>query len=89
MEPLCISSKEPSEGCCPLSGTKQQEGSAVEATEGDGEPSRETEELLAKIDPLAAEKKLLGEYKKPEVIPDPSDICAIQELPTESEEVSE
>ncbi|XP_069892182.1 bromodomain-containing protein 8 isoform X3 [Dipodomys merriami] len=86
MEPLCISSKEPIEGSCPTSGTRQQEGREIEATEGYGEPCRETEELLAKADPLATEKKLLGEYRKPEMTPVPSNTDIIQELFTESEE---
>ncbi|XP_070090314.1 bromodomain-containing protein 8 isoform X4 [Equus przewalskii] len=47
MEPLCISSKESSEGCCPPSGTRQ-EGREIEAAEGEGEPFREPEELSAK-----------------------------------------
>ncbi|KAM9694927.1 bromodomain-containing protein 8-like isoform 2-T2 [Trichechus inunguis] len=48
MEPLCISSKESSEGCYPPSGTRQQKGKEIETTEGEGEPCRETEELSAK-----------------------------------------
>ncbi|XP_004420201.1 PREDICTED: bromodomain-containing protein 8 isoform X4 [Ceratotherium simum simum] len=85
MEPLCISSKESSEGCCPPSGTRQ-EGREIEGTEGEGEPFREPEELLAKVDPLVAEKKSLGKNGRLEVAPAPSDICAVQGLPTESEE---
>ncbi|KAL2778922.1 bromodomain-containing protein 8 isoform 2, partial [Daubentonia madagascariensis] len=86
MEPLCISSKESNEGCCPPSGTRHQEGREIEAAEGEGEPCRETEELSAKVDLLVAEKKPLGENGKPEVASAPSDICAVQGLPTESEE---
>ncbi|XP_036703183.1 bromodomain-containing protein 8-like [Balaenoptera musculus] len=86
MEPLCISSKESGEGCCPSSGTRQQEARGIEATEGEGEPCKEPEELSAKVDPLVAEKSLLGENGRPEVAPSPSDIWALQEQPTESEE---
>ncbi|KAG3266229.1 bromodomain-containing protein 8-like, transcript variant X2 [Ictidomys tridecemlineatus] len=86
MEPLCISSKDSSEGCYPPSGTKQQEGREIEATEGEGSPCRETKEPLAKVEPLIAEKRLQGENGKPEVVPVPSDISAVQGLPTESEE---
>ncbi|XP_010612065.1 bromodomain-containing protein 8 isoform X3 [Fukomys damarensis] len=86
MEPLCISSKESSEGCGPPPGTKQQEGRKIEATKGEGESYRETEEHLAEVDPLVAEEKLLGGNRKPEVTLATSDICATQVLPTESEE---
>ncbi|KAM4875585.1 bromodomain-containing protein 8 isoform 4-T5 [Thomomys bottae] len=86
MEPLCISSKEPIEGGCPTSGMRQQEGREIDATEGDREPCNETEELLAEVDPLATEKKLVGDYRKPEMIPDPSNTGTIQELFTDSEE---
>ncbi|XP_060271795.1 bromodomain-containing protein 8-like isoform X3 [Ovis aries] len=65
MEPLCISSKESSEGCCPSSGTRQ-EAREIEATEGKGEPNREPEELSAKEDHLVAEKSSLGENGRPE-----------------------
>ncbi|KAM5214436.1 bromodomain-containing protein 8-like isoform 1-T1 [Hipposideros larvatus] len=84
MEPLCISSKESSEGCCPSSGTQQQERKEIEVIEG--EPCRDREELAAKADPLVAEKKSLGENGRPQVFPAPSDICAVQELPIENEE---
>ncbi|TKC38968.1 hypothetical protein EI555_005886 [Monodon monoceros] len=86
MEPLCISSKESGEGCCPSSGTRQQEARGIEATEGEGEPCKEPEELSAKVDPLVTEKSLLGENGRPEVAPPPSDIWALQEQPTASEE---
>nr|XP_023417206.1 LOW QUALITY PROTEIN: bromodomain-containing protein 8 [Cavia porcellus] len=86
MEPLCISSKESSESCCSPPGSRQQEGRKIEATEREGEPCSETEELLAKIDSLVAEEKLLGANRKSEVTPDPSDICATQGLLTEREE---
>ncbi|XP_070649759.1 bromodomain-containing protein 8-like isoform X1 [Bos indicus] len=85
MEPLCISSKESSEGCCPSSGTKQ-EAREIEATEGEGEPYREPEELSAKEDPSVTEKSSLGENGRPEVTPPPSDILALQEQPIESKE---
>ncbi|XP_042840629.1 bromodomain-containing protein 8 isoform X2 [Panthera tigris] len=84
MEPLCISSKESSEGCCLSSGAKQQEGREIEATEGE-EPCREPGQLSAWVDTLVA-KKSLGENGRPEVAPAPSDICAIQQLHRESEE---
>ncbi|XP_011945780.1 PREDICTED: bromodomain-containing protein 8 isoform X1 [Cercocebus atys] len=84
MEPLCISSNESSEGCCPPSGTRQ-EGSEIKASEGERELCRETEELSAKGDPLVAEKPL-GENGKPQVASAPSIICAVQGLLTESEE---
>ncbi|XP_069339784.1 bromodomain-containing protein 8 isoform X1 [Eulemur rufifrons] len=90
MEPLCISSKESNEGCCPPSGTRHQEGREIEVAEGKGEPCRETEELSAKVDLLVAEKKPLGQNGKPEKVASaPSDICAAQGLPTESEEGGE
>ncbi|OWK12294.1 hypothetical protein Celaphus_00003626 [Cervus elaphus hippelaphus] len=85
MEPLCISSKESSEGCCPSSGTRQ-EAREIEATEGEGEPYREPEELSAKEDPLVAEKSSLGENGRTEVTRPPSDISALQEQSIESEE---
>nr|XP_035939741.1 bromodomain-containing protein 8-like isoform X3 [Halichoerus grypus] len=47
MEPLCISSKESSEGCCLSSGTRQQKGTEMEATEGE-ESCREPEQPSAK-----------------------------------------
>ncbi|XP_045346097.1 bromodomain-containing protein 8 isoform X1 [Leopardus geoffroyi] len=84
MEPLCISSKESSEGCCLSSGAKQQEGREIEATEGE-EPCREPGQFSAWVDTLVA-KKSLGEDGRPEVAPTPSDVCAIQQLRTESEE---
>ncbi|XP_078215900.1 bromodomain-containing protein 8 isoform X2 [Callithrix jacchus] len=84
MEPLCISSNESSEGCCPPSGTRQ-EGWEIKASEGERELCRDTEELLAKGDLLVAEKPL-GENGKPEVASAPSDICAVQGPPTGSEE---
>uniref|UniRef100_A0A2K6UCV6 Bromodomain-containing protein 8 n=1 Tax=Saimiri boliviensis boliviensis TaxID=39432 RepID=A0A2K6UCV6_SAIBB len=84
MEPLCISSNESSEGCCPPSGTRQ-EGREIKASEGERELCRETEELSAKGDPLVAEEPL-GENGKPEVASVPSDICAVQGPPTGSEE---
>uniref|UniRef100_A0A2K5QGE8 Bromo domain-containing protein n=1 Tax=Cebus imitator TaxID=2715852 RepID=A0A2K5QGE8_CEBIM len=84
MEPLCISSNESSEGCCPPSGTRQ-EGREIKASEGERELCRDTEELSAKGYPLVAEKPL-GENGKPEVASAPSDICAIQGPPTGSEE---
>lgn len=87
MEPLCISSKESSEGCCPSPGNRQ-EGSEIEATEGEVEPCRGSEELLTIVDPLVAEKSV-GENGRQEVAPTPSDVCAVQELLTENEEVSE
>lgn len=87
MEPLCISSKESREGCCPSSGTRQQERREIEAIEG--EPCRDPEELSAKADPLVAEKKSLGESGRPQVAPAPSDTCAVQELPTEKNEEGE
>ncbi|XP_021568682.1 bromodomain-containing protein 8 isoform X2 [Carlito syrichta] len=86
MEPLCISSKESGEGCCSPSGTRLQEGGEIEAIKGEGEPCRETEELSAKVDLLATEKKPLGENRKPEMASPPSDICVVQEPPTENEE---
>lgn len=86
MEPLCISSKESSEGCCPPSGTRQ-EGREIEAMEGEGEPCRETEELPVNVDPLVAEKSL-GGNGRPELAPSPSDIYPVQGLTTESEEVN-
>ncbi|XP_023559141.1 bromodomain-containing protein 8 [Octodon degus] len=86
MEPLHISSKEASEGCCPLLGTRQQEGRKIEATEGEKEPCSETEEILARIDSLVTEEKLLRGNRKPEVTPTLSDICATRRLPTEKEE---
>nr|XP_012604497.1 bromodomain-containing protein 8 isoform X8 [Microcebus murinus] len=90
MEPLCISSKESNEGCCPPSGTRHQEGREIEVAEGKGEPCRENEELSAKVDLLVAEKKPLGQNGKPEKVASaPSDICAVQGLPTESEEGEE
>ncbi|XP_020755810.2 bromodomain-containing protein 8 isoform X2 [Odocoileus virginianus] len=85
MEPLCISSKESSEGCCPSSATRQ-EAREIEATKGEGEPYREPEELSAKEDPLVAEKSSLGENGRPEVTRPPSDISALQEQSIESEE---
>uniref|UniRef100_A0A8C2P2V9 Bromodomain-containing protein 8 n=1 Tax=Capra hircus TaxID=9925 RepID=A0A8C2P2V9_CAPHI len=85
MEPLCISSKESSEGCCPSSGTRQ-EAREIEATEGKGEPYREPEELSAKEGHLVAEKSSLGENGRPEVTPPPSDISALQEQSIESKE---
>ncbi|XP_033036991.1 bromodomain-containing protein 8 isoform X2 [Trachypithecus francoisi] len=84
MEPLCISSNESSEGCCPPSGTRQ-EGREIKASEGERRLCRETEELSAKGDPLVAEKPL-GENGKPEVASAPSIICAVQGLLTESKE---
>ncbi|XP_050651537.1 bromodomain-containing protein 8 isoform X5 [Macaca thibetana thibetana] len=84
MEPLCISSNESSEGCCPPSGTRQ-EGREIKASEGERELCRETEELSAKGDPLVAEKPL-GENGKPQVASAPSIICAVQGLLTENEE---
>ncbi|XP_059554479.1 bromodomain-containing protein 8-like isoform X1 [Myotis daubentonii] len=84
MEPLCISSKESSEGCCPSPDTRQEERE-IEATEGDEEPCREPEELSAKVEPLVAEESL-GENGRPEMAPAPSDICAVWGLPTENEE---
>ncbi|XP_055245098.1 bromodomain-containing protein 8 isoform X3 [Gorilla gorilla gorilla] len=84
MEPLCISSNESSEGCCPPSGTRK-EGREIKASEGERELCRETEELSAKGDPLVAEKPL-GENGKPEVASAPSVICTVQGLLTESEE---
>nr|XP_035939722.1 bromodomain-containing protein 8-like isoform X1 [Halichoerus grypus] len=84
MEPLCISSKESSEGCCLSSGTRQQKGTEMEATEGE-ESCREPEQPSAKVKPLVAEKSL-GENGRPEVALAPSDICAIQRLSRESEE---
>ncbi|XP_064222301.1 bromodomain-containing protein 8-like [Aotus nancymaae] len=84
MEPLCISSNESSEGCCPPSVTRQ-EGREIKASEGERELCRETEELSAKGEPFVAEKPL-GENGKPEVASAPSDICAVQEPPTVSEE---
>uniref|UniRef100_A0A2K6MCV0 Bromodomain-containing protein 8 n=1 Tax=Rhinopithecus bieti TaxID=61621 RepID=A0A2K6MCV0_RHIBE len=84
MEPLCISSNESSEGCCPPSGTRQ-EGREIKASEGERKLCRETEELSAKGDPLVAEKPL-GENGKPEVASAPSIICAVQGLLTESKE---
>ncbi|XP_023405128.2 bromodomain-containing protein 8-like isoform X1 [Loxodonta africana] len=48
MEPLCISSKDSSEGCYLPSCTRQQKEKEIETTEGEGEPCRETEELSAK-----------------------------------------
>lgn len=89
MEPLCISKKESGEGCSPSSGTRQQEARGIEATEGEGKPCKEPEELSAKVDPLVTEKSLLGENGRPEVAPPPSDIWALQEQPTASAEVSE
>lgn len=88
MEPLCISSKESSDNCGPSSDAGQQEGREMETTEIKEEPCKETEELLANVDPSAAEKKLLGEHGKLDVAPASSDICAVQGLPPESEEVS-
>uniref|UniRef100_A0A673STM6 Bromodomain-containing protein 8 n=1 Tax=Suricata suricatta TaxID=37032 RepID=A0A673STM6_SURSU len=84
MEPLCISSKESREGCCLSSGTRQQDRREIEATEGE-EPCREPEQLSAWVDPLVAEKSL-GESGRPEVALAALDICAIQQLSTESEE---
>ncbi|XP_027460038.1 bromodomain-containing protein 8 isoform X3 [Zalophus californianus] len=84
MEPLCISSKESSEGCCLSSGTRQQKGREMEATEGE-ESCREPEQPSARVEPLVAEKSL-GENGRPDVAPAPSDICAIQRLSRESEE---
>ena len=83
MEPLCISSKESSEGCCLSSDTRQEERE-IEVTEEEGDP----EKLSAKVEHLVAEKSV-GENERPEVAPAPSDICAVQGLPTGSEEVSE
>ncbi|XP_045039795.1 bromodomain-containing protein 8 [Desmodus rotundus] len=80
MEPLCISSKESSEGCCLSSDTRQEERE-IEVTEEEGDP----EKLSAKVEHLVAEKSV-GENERPEVAPAPSDICAVQGLPTESEE---
>ncbi|KAK2489624.1 hypothetical protein MC885_008132 [Smutsia gigantea] len=65
MEPLCISSRESSESCCPSSGTRQQEGREIETTEGEGEPCKEPEERSSKADPLAVEESL-GENGRPE-----------------------
>nr|KAF6446036.1 bromodomain containing 8 [Rousettus aegyptiacus] len=84
MEPLCISSKESSEGCCP-SPVNRQEGSEIEATEGEVEPCRGSEEFSAMVDTLVAEKSL-GENGTQEVASTPSDVCAVQELFTENEE---
>ncbi|XP_026952348.1 bromodomain-containing protein 8-like [Sagmatias obliquidens] len=86
MEPLCISKKESGEGCSPSSGIRQQEARGIEATEGEGKPCKEPEELSAKVDPLVTEKSLLGENGRPEVAPPPSDIWALQEQPTASAE---
>ncbi|XP_007937134.1 bromodomain-containing protein 8 [Orycteropus afer afer] len=85
MEPLCISTKESSEGCSSSSGIRQLKGKEVEAIEGKGEPCRETEELSAKVDPLVAEKPV-GENGKEDVAPVLSDICAVQRPSTENEE---
>ncbi|XP_058135194.1 bromodomain-containing protein 8 isoform X1 [Dasypus novemcinctus] len=85
MEPLCISSRESSEGCCPPSGTRQQEEREIEATEGEGEPCRKTDELLANVEPLVAEKPL-GKNGNLEVDTTSSDTCAVQGPPTDSEE---
>ncbi|XP_059030654.1 bromodomain-containing protein 8 isoform X3 [Mustela lutreola] len=87
MEPLCISSKESSEGCCLSSGTRQQRGREMEAIEKE-ESCREPEQSSARVDPLVFEKSL-GENGRPEVASAPSDICVIQPLTTESEEVQE
>lgn len=87
MEPLCISSKESREGCCPFSGTRQQERREIEVTE-EVEPCRDPEEISTKVDPLVAEKSL-RENGRPAVAPALSDICAVQELPTENKEVTE
>uniref|UniRef100_A0A452UN98 Bromodomain-containing protein 8 n=1 Tax=Ursus maritimus TaxID=29073 RepID=A0A452UN98_URSMA len=84
MEPLCISSKESSEGCCLSSGTRQQKGREMEATEGE-ESCRKPEQPSARVDPLVA-KKSLEENGRPEVTPAPSEICAIHRLSMESEE---
>ena len=86
MEPLYISSKESSEGCCPSSGTRQEERE-IEATEVEGEPYREPEELSAKEDPSVTEKSSMGENGRPEVTPPPSDILVLQEQSIESKEV--
>ncbi|XP_032693506.1 bromodomain-containing protein 8 isoform X3 [Lontra canadensis] len=87
MEPLCISSKESSEGCCLSSGTRQQKGREMEAIEKE-ESCREPEQPSARVDPVVFEKSL-GENGRPEVASAPSDICVIQPLTTESEEVQE
>ncbi|XP_034511959.1 bromodomain-containing protein 8 isoform X2 [Ailuropoda melanoleuca] len=84
MEPLCISSKESSEGCCLSSGTRQQKGREMEATEGE-ESCRKPEQPSARVDPLVA-KKSLEENGRPEVTSAPSEIYAIQRLSMESEE---
>ena len=89
MEPLCISSKESREGCCPPSGTRQPEAREFEAAEREGEPCRESKELSAKVEPLVEEKSSLGENERPEVASGSSDSWALQEHPTEREEVSE
>ncbi|XP_069932276.1 bromodomain-containing protein 8 isoform X3 [Oryctolagus cuniculus] len=86
MEPLCISSRESSEGCCLPSCTRQQEERKIEATKGERESCRMTEELSASVDPLEAEKMSLRDNGKPEEAPVPLDICAVQGLTTESEE---
>ncbi|XP_027624639.1 bromodomain-containing protein 8 [Tupaia chinensis] len=86
MEPLCISSKESNDSCSPPSGTRQQEEREIKATEGEGESCIETEELLAKVDSLVAEKKPLGENGEPEMAPVTPDICEVQELTIENEE---
>ncbi|XP_053422175.1 bromodomain-containing protein 8-like [Nycticebus coucang] len=85
MEPLCISSKESNEGCCPPAGIKQ-EGKEIETAEGEGEPCSETKECSANVDLLEAEQKPLGEDGKPEVATAPSATRVVQGLPTESEE---
>ncbi|XP_060034754.1 bromodomain-containing protein 8 isoform X10 [Erinaceus europaeus] len=84
MEPLCISSKESNESCCPPSGTRQQERKEIETIE-EGQNHRETEVLSAKVDPLVAEK-LLEENGKPGMVSDPSSIYTVQKLPRESTE---
>ncbi|XP_022348728.1 bromodomain-containing protein 8 isoform X1 [Enhydra lutris kenyoni] len=87
MEPLCISSKESSEGCCLSSGTRQQKGGEMEAIEKE-ESCGEPEQPSAGVDPVVFEKSL-GENGRPEVASAPSDICVIQPITTESEEVQE
>ncbi|XP_049729691.1 bromodomain-containing protein 8-like [Elephas maximus indicus] len=86
MEPLCISSKDSSEGCYLPSCTRQQKEKEIETTEGEGEPCRETEELSAKVNTLVAEKKPVRENGKKEVTPAPSNIYVVQGPPTENEE---
>ncbi|XP_036604682.1 bromodomain-containing protein 8-like [Trichosurus vulpecula] len=87
MEPLCISSKGPSEGCRSQPGSRKQEGRETPDVEGEaGEPCREIEEFPAKGNGSVAQKELEGKNERPEMAPVSSDMYEVQGPPPESEE---